>query len=81
MCSGGFDSGDEFAGREGEWGKGAAEICVAGAHAREMTGGSTGSHRHKPTPLNPERHYTPSVRTREVNALMVRPALTAKPTA
>ncbi len=29
------------------------------------------AHRHKPTPLNPERHFSLSLRTREVKALIV----------
>ena len=38
-----------------------------------MSFGSAGSHHHKPRPLNPDRYSTPSVRTREVKALMVMP--------
>ena len=34
--------------------------------------GSASSHRHQPTPLNPEPHSAPFVRTREVKALIVR---------
>jgi hypothetical protein len=33
--------------------------------------GSNGSHRHKPTPLNLDRHSAISLRTREVKALLV----------
>jgi hypothetical protein len=36
MCGWGVDSGDEFAGGEGEWWAGGADVCVTGACEGEM---------------------------------------------